>query len=101
MNGGTDQRNLLKKVADLGKQCRPGEALRLLSFALRQDALDAGGCEKAGRLIPKLRASSGDASAPVRPVLLGQCTTAWIAASLVAEAWGRGCYLEVTEGERS
>jgi FkbH-like protein len=99
MNGGTDQRNLLRKVADLGKQCRPGEALRLLSSALRQDALDAEGCERAGRLISKLRASSGDAGAPVRAALLGQCTTSWIAASLVAEAWGRGCCLEVKEGE--
>jgi len=99
MKAENDQRVLLKRVAELGKQDRSTEALSLVASALRRDELDAERCERAGRLIPKLRAQSRTGDTAVRLALLSQCTTSWIAASLIAAAWGRGGSLEVREGE--
>lgn len=92
-------RALFKEIADLGKQSRGADALRLLSDAIRKGALDAEECERAGRLIPKLRAAAGECVASTRILILGQCTTSWVASNLTAEACGRGSSVDVREGE--
>jgi len=81
------------------KQSRGAEALRLLSNSIREGRLDAEEYERAGRLIPKLRAAAGESIAPTRILILGQCTTSWVASNLTAEACGRGSSAEVHEGE--
>jgi FkbH-like protein len=95
----TDSRSLLKRVTDLERQGLADEALRSLANALRRGELDAEDSARAGKLIGKLRAKLAQPGKPVRAFLLGQCTTTWVANMLTAEAWGRGCALEVSEGE--
>ena len=95
----TDQRLLFKKVAILTKQANSQDALRLLAECLRSGQLDAVGCQKAGRLVTSLRSARNEDLADVRATLLGQCTTSWLANSLTAVAWGRGCALAIHPGE--
>src|SRR4051812_50134716 len=67
------------------------DALRLLAAALRNGMLcDPEVVEKAGRRIAKHKSGSEAFRAPVRALLLGQCTTSWIATTLPAGAGGRG-----------
>ncbi|HMD70041.1 MAG TPA: HAD-IIIC family phosphatase [Bryobacteraceae bacterium] len=100
MNLETGQARLFQDVAALTRQANPAEALRVLAAALRAGRLDAAGSEKAGRVVTSIRAAHKEVGvADVRALLLGQCTTSWLANSLVAEAWGRGCALEIHEGE--
>jgi FkbH-like protein len=90
-------RALFKQVYDLRKQSQPGEALRLLRDALRRGQLEPEGVEKAGRIVRA--AAAGSADEGVIPVLLlGQCTTSWLANVLTAVAWGHGVAVSVTEG---
>ena len=92
-------RALFKQVSELSKTSA-SEALRLLAAAIRDVRLgDAEAMEKAGRLIAKYKTAAGEFAKPVRVLLLGQCTTSWIATMLPAVAWGRGSALEVHEGE--
>ncbi len=98
-NAPPNGRALFRQIADLVKQSRGAEALRLLSDAIRKGALDAEECERAGRLIPKLRAAAGECIASTRVLMLGQYTTSWVASNLTAEACGRGSSVDVREGE--
>ncbi len=91
------QQTLFKQIANLRKQSRILEALALLREALRRQQLDAEGIEKAGRIIQAIRAEAKLEGA-VRILLLGQCTTSWLANTLTAVAWGQGTALTVTEG---
>jgi FkbH-like protein len=94
---GLNQRELFKAVAELRKLGQPGEARRVLGEALRRGRLDAQGVDKAGRL---LKRELGEVTcADARVIILGQCTTSWLATSLAALAWGRGTTLKVVEGE--
>ncbi len=90
-------RALFKRVTDLLKQSQPGQALWLLRDALRRGQLDSEGVEKAGRIIRAAPAGSADEEA-IRVLLLGQCTTSWLANVLTAIAWGHGVAISVTEG---
>jgi FkbH-like protein len=94
-----DQRLLFKQVAALTKQSNTQEALELLATAVRSGRLDAEGCEKAGRLVGNLLAGRNGNVMDVRAMLLGQCTTSWIANNLTAVAWGSGCSLGLHQGE--
>ena len=91
------QRDLFKQVAGLRKQSQHHEALQLLGDALRRRLLDPEGIEKAGRII---NAALADAEQKVsaRVLLLGQCTTTWLANTLTAAAWSHGTATTVAEG---
>lgn len=92
-----EQNLLFKEVAMLTRQARSEDALAALARAVREAQVDAEGCEKAGRLIAGLLAPQNGIT-DVRTMLLGQCTTSWLANALTAIAWGRGCGLHVQEG---
>jgi FkbH-like protein len=91
------QQSLFKQVSELRKQSKAPEALELLRNALSRQQLDAEGIEKAGRIIHVLLAGMTDKPA-TRVLLLGQCTTSWLANTLTAVAWGQGSALMVSEG---
>lgn len=91
------QQSFFKQVSDLRKQSRQAEALEQLRDALRRQQLDAEGVEKAGRILSPLLAGEAKRAA-CRALLLGQCTTSWLANTLTAAAWGQGTALTVTEG---
>ncbi len=69
-----------------------GAALR---EALRRRTVPPEQLVLAGRRI----AASPATAVPLRVTILGQCTTAWLAPVLVAEAWGRGAAVAATSGE--
>jgi FkbH-like protein len=73
-------------------------ALGRLRAALRRGNIHAEGIEKAGRAIRRDLLSLGDRVKPLRILLLGQCTTSWLASSLTASAWGHGAAALVDEG---
>lgn len=91
------QQTLFKQVANLRKQSQSSEALALLRDALRRRQFDVEGIEKAGRIVQSIRAEAKDKGA-IRVLLLGQCTTSWLANTLTAVSWGHGTALAVTEG---
>jgi len=92
-----DVKDLFKRVSSLARAGQADEALALMGDALRKNTLDGPGIEKAGgwcqRLFPQAKQVK-----PVRVLLLGQCTTSWLASTLTATAWGQGTALLVTEG---
>jgi FkbH-like protein len=87
---------VFKSAKTLHDQGKTTEALAGLRDALRRDQLDPAETERAGRLIARFFAASGQKT--VRVALLGQCTTSWLLASLTATAWGQGMALTITEG---
>jgi FkbH-like protein len=93
-----DQGLIFKEVSVLTKQSNIDGALALLGRALHEECLDAEGCEKAGRLIVKLRENRIGGRKSIRTWLLGQCTTSWLANTLTALAWGANCDLQIHEG---
>jgi FkbH-like protein len=95
----TDRKLVFREVAKLAKLAKTHDALRLLAEGMRASQFDAEECDKAGRLITSLRSASNENVADVRAMLLGQCTTTWLANSLTATAWGCGCALAIHEGE--
>jgi FkbH-like protein len=87
-----------RQVKRLEKEGQTAEALARLRELLRRGVLDAGGYERAGRMIRKaLRANALDID-PLRVLVLGQLTTSWLAPTLGAVAWGRGTATLVEEG---
>src|ERR1043166_1971775 len=88
MTDATGTQNLFSEATALWKQSRKREALDLLGSAIRHGNLGPEECHNAGRLIGRI--GLGETGTPVRALLLGQCTTSWIAKSLTAVAWGRG-----------
>ena len=93
------QSALFESVATLRRAGRSADALRLLRDALRQRGLDAEGIQRAGRIIRKEAGDGGAIERPVEVLLLGQCTTSWLATALGAVAWGQGIPLRVHEGQ--
>jgi FkbH-like protein len=91
--------SLFQVVSDLRKRGKTDAALLRLRDALRRGQLDAEEVDRAGRLIRK-ELNRPEASRPdVRLLLLGQCTTSWLATALTAVGWGRGGAVAVAEGE--
>ncbi|NQT40867.1 MAG: HAD-IIIC family phosphatase, partial [Planctomycetes bacterium] len=91
--------SLFRRVKQLRKESRSDEALALLRDALRREQLEAEEVEKAGRLIQKELAGFEPTQIDAHVLLLGQCTTPWLANSLAAVAWGQGEALPVADGE--
>ncbi len=74
------------------------EAFALLRDALRRRQLDAPATDAAGRFLRKALAGP-DAPAPdLRVLVLGQCTTSWLATALTAEACAGGKTALVEDG---
>src|SRR5262249_52403928 len=78
---------------------RGDEALGLYREALRHGRLDAEGVDRAGRAIQREFRAQNGALRPVRVLMLGQCTTSWLATALTAVAWGHDVPTRVDEGE--
>jgi len=70
----------------------------MLREALRRGELEPERIELAGRLIARELTNGERAGAPLRVLLLGQCTTSWVVPVLTAAAWGRGTATLVAEG---
>lgn len=92
-----NQRELFKEVSALVGRGQAADALRVLGDAIRRRQLDAEGLDKAGR---RCQAIFQEANQKIsgRVLLLGQCTTTWLAPALAAVAWGEGRALDVSEG---
>ena len=91
------EEQILKDARALGRDGRAEEALTLLRDALRRGQLSAEGLEKAGRNIAKLLEQSGQKCSQL--LLLGQCTSTWLNATLTACAWAAGTALRVRDGQ--
>ncbi len=89
--------DLFKQCNQLRKQGRADEALALLQDALRRGELAGEQIDKAGRFIQR-ELTSADATAGC-VLMLGQCTTTWLANAMCAHAFGRGIPVAVTDGE--
>ncbi len=98
---------VLKTARQLRKEGKAAEALALLREALRREQLAPDQMERAGGFIGKLVAQASSLCAtggtPVPPpalrvLLLGQCTTSWLAPALAAIAWKHGVLIHVAEG---
>src|SRR6185436_11651868 len=72
------------------------EARAMLRQSLRRGALAPEEIDWAGRFLEKIR---GDSLLGHRVVLLGQCTTSWLASALTAIAFRHGLDLRVEQGE--
>jgi hypothetical protein len=81
-----DQRAFFKDVSARSRAGQAAGALQLLGEALRRGELDAEGVDKTGRLCPALFAAAG-LKPTARVLLLGQCTTTWLASAMTAVAW--------------
>ena len=82
-------------MAGLTKEAKHEDALRLFRNALRRRRL-AERVEKAGRLC-RTAFEETKRKAAAKAIILGQCTTSWLANVLTAVAWGEGLALHVTE----
>lgn len=88
--------DLLRQCIRLRKQDQADQAIVLLHGALRRGGFTGEQIDKAGRFIQ--RELKEDTTAH-RVLILGQCTTTWIANALAAHAWGRGMTVSVRDGE--
>ncbi len=88
------QSELFKTTSTLRKAGRAAGALELLRDALRRGLLDAPGIDKAGRFIKNELAEKECLDV----LILGQCTTTWLATALSAIGWGRNLALRIVEG---
>jgi FkbH-like protein len=70
----------------------------LLSEALRRQQLDAEGVEKAGGILNRLLAGEARPHPTTDALVLGQCTTTWLANAVTAVAWGQGAVVRCAEG---
>ncbi len=89
-------RDLLKECTGLRKAGQADRALALLGNALRRGGFTGEQVDKAGRFIQRELKADGNAH---RVLILGQCTTTWVANALTAHAWGRGMAVGVIDGE--
>ena len=90
-----------RPVKTLENEGKSSEALARLRDLLRSTSLDASGFERAGRLLRKIlrgHAELADQMRPVRVLLLGQCTTSWLAPTLGAVGWRYGTAALIEEG---
>lgn len=89
---------LFESVSAMRKAGRGGEALELLRVALRERRLNPEEIQRAGRIVRKEAGDGGAVQKPLEVLLLGQCTTSWLATAMTAIAWGEGLALRVREG---
>lgn len=75
-----------------------GAALTLLGDALRKNQVRADEWAAVGRHVLRLLQSSNVQQHPQRLLVLGQCTTTWLAQGLAASAWRHGVPCLVDEG---
>ena len=88
--------DLFKQCNQLRKQDRADEALGLLQDALRRGDFTGEQIDKAGRFIEKQLKEDNNAH---RVLILGQCTTTWLANAMSAHVLARGITAHVTDGE--
>ncbi len=93
-----NQTDFFKQAASLRKAGKSSQAISLIRDALRRGRLDPEGADRAGRFLQKEFAAGNVEGKPVRILLLGQCTTSWLATSLTAAAWSEGVCALVSEG---
>jgi FkbH-like protein len=90
--------DVVRTCQGLRRDGRTDDALALLQQALRRRQLEPERIEAAGRFLRRALAEREDPSPALRVLLLGQCTTSWLAPVLAAEAWGRSAAVRVDEG---
>ncbi len=91
---------LFKDASDRAKQKHFTEALWQLGEIIRNHPLSPDELDKAGKLLAKWTAAAPPVNVQrIDVLLLGQCTTSWIATALPAIAWGQGIFLRVRNGE--
>jgi FkbH-like protein len=92
--------DLFKQCTGLRKRGKGDEALGLLRDALRRGGLTGEQIDKAGRFIQReLKDDAKTDPGAHRVLMLGQCTTTWVANALTAHAFGRGMDICFTDGE--
>ncbi|HEX4146370.1 MAG TPA: HAD-IIIC family phosphatase [Pirellulales bacterium] len=87
----------LQNLSLLRKQGRTDDALRFLEGELRRGNFDAEETDQAGRFIRR-EIERGSLTPTLRVLILGQCTTSWLATKLTAVAYGRGTVASVSDG---
>ena len=86
----------IKQAVKLRKAGKAHEGVQLLRAALRLGGFTGEQIDKAGRFIGKQLKEDCDAH---RVLMVGQCTTTWLANGLAAQALGRGMPAYVIDGE--
>ncbi len=89
---------VLNECKALRREGKLTEALARLQDALRRRQLDPTVTNAAGRFLRKALASADAGEPDLRLLLLGQCTTSWLAITLTAEAWAGGKAALVDDG---
>jgi FkbH-like protein len=93
----SSQEPSLQNLSLLRKQGRSAEALRFLERELRRGSFDAEETDQAGRFVRR-EIERGGLTPTLRVLILGQCTTSWLATELTAVAYGRGTVAAVSDG---
>ena len=93
----TRAENPLRIARQLHRQGEVVAALELLRDCLRRGHLRDAQVDSVGRFLQ--RSFDGDGRDMLSVVILGQCTTAWTAHALRAEAWAHGVPATVEHGE--
>jgi FkbH-like protein len=89
---------VLKECKALRGAGKLREAFALLRDALRRRQLDASATDAAGRFLGKALSGPDAPAADIRILVLGQCTTSWLATALTAEACAGGKTALVNDG---
>jgi len=74
------------------------QGLAVLRQALRRGDIDPDGLDRVGRLLVRHKEDLPKQPAPLRVLIVGQCTTTWLVPALTAVAWGRGRACDVRDG---
>lgn len=90
---------LIAKASEHAKHNRIDEAIALLRDAVRSRPVAPHELDKVGRLLAKWMKGSEATRSSINVMILGQCTTSWIATAVKAIAWGHGANLDVKDGE--
>ena len=91
---------LFKVALDHAKKNHVAEALGKLGEIIRNHALSPDELDKAGKLLARWITAALPANVElVDALLLGQCTTSWVATALSAVAWGQGTFLRVRNAD--
>ena len=90
--------NLIQQANRLAKQGDTSGAMQCLREIIRSHRLTPDEIDRVGRLLSKWTSTFVDVP-QIRVLMLGQCTTSWLATSLRAIAWGDFIDLPVRDGE--
>ena len=85
----------IKQALQARKAGQTEQAMGLLRGSLSRGGFSSEQIDKAGRFIQRELLNDPDAH---RVLMLGQCTTSWLANALTAQAWGRGLAVSVVDG---